>query len=330
MSMLKLIEDFPNHIIEGIEIANQTNFTNTENNIKNVVLCGMGGSGIGAKIVSDWVRYEANVPVTLITDYFLPDFVSENTLVIASSYSGNTEETMQALEEANSKNSSIVCICSGGKMQEFCSENKYDAIIVPSGRPPRSALAYSIVQILNILSVYNVISDNKSESLIASSKLLKTDIDSIKKKGNELAVFLFNKVGIFYSEPQHEGVIVRARQQVNENSKYLAWHHTIPEMNHNELVGWGGGDQRFAPVFFETDDVYFRNEVRYNISKKAIQEKCGKIFIVNSEGESLIEKAMYFVHVIDWCSYYLSELNNADIIDIAIIDHLKGELSKIK
>ena len=75
--MLKLIQDFPNHIIEGIEIANQTNFTNTKNNIRNVILCGMGGSGIGAKIVSDWVRSEANVPVTLVSDYFLPDFVSE-------------------------------------------------------------------------------------------------------------------------------------------------------------------------------------------------------------------------------------------------------------
>ena len=78
--MLKLIEDFPNHITEGIEIAKQTNFTKTKNNIQNVVLCGMGGSGIGAKIVSDWVRSEANIPVTLVADYFLPDFVSENTL----------------------------------------------------------------------------------------------------------------------------------------------------------------------------------------------------------------------------------------------------------
>ena len=121
--MLKLIEDFPNHIIEGIEIANQTNFTNAKNDIRNVVLCGMGGSGIGANIVSDWVRSEANVPVTLVADYFLPEFVSENTLVIASSYSGNTEETMQALETADSKQANIVCICSGGKMEVFCSEN---------------------------------------------------------------------------------------------------------------------------------------------------------------------------------------------------------------
>tara|TARA_Y100000385_G_scaffold272237_1_gene312905 strand:+ start:43 stop:1029 length:987 start_codon:yes stop_codon:yes gene_type:complete len=328
--MLKLIQDFPNHIKEGIEIANQTNFTNTKNNIQNVILCGMGGSGIGAKIVSDWVRSEANVPVTLVSDYFLPDFVSENTLVIASSYSGNTEETMQALETADSKKANIVCICSGGKMEVFCSEKKYDAIIVPSGKPPRSALAFSIVQILNVLSAYNVITSNKIVPLLASSELLRNNVEAIKKTGNDLAEFLFNKVGVFYSEPQHEGVIVRARQQVNENSKYLAWHHIIPEMNHNELVGWGGGDKRFAPVFFETDDVYFRNEVRYNISKKAIQEKCDEIFIVKSKGVSLIEKAMYFVHVIDWSSYYLSELNNADIIDISIIDHLKSELSKVK
>jgi len=327
--MLELIQDFPKHIIEGNAIAEESVFFAATNEIKNVVLCGMGGSGIGAKIVTDAIIDEACVPVVTVNDYFLPSFVNENTLFIASSYSGNTEETLKAFDQAVSKKAKVVCISSGGKIQNLCAEKKYDCVLVPSGRPPRSALAYSMVQILNILSFYNVIPNNKKEELNDSSELLKNKLENIKRKGESLANYLYKKVGIFYSETKYDGVMVRARQQVNENSKYLAWHHVIPEMNHNELVGWGGGDTRFAPVFFETEDVFYRNKKRFEISKKAIIEKATEIHVVKSEGKTTIEKMMYFIHVIDWASFYLCELNKADIIDISIIDHLKSELSKM-
>ncbi len=327
--MLELIQDFPNHITEGIEIAEKSIFSAATNEIKNVVLCGMGGSGIGAKIVVNAITDEASVPVVTVNDYFLPSFINENTLVVASSYSGNTEETLKAFEQASSKKAKIVCISSGGRIKSLCEEKKYDCVLVPPGRPPRSALAYSMVQILNILSFYNVIPNNKKEELNNSAELLTTKIESIKSKGESLANYLYKKVGVFYSETKYEGVMIRARQQVNENSKYLAWHHVIPEMNHNELVGWGGGDTCFAPVFFETEDVFYRNKKRFEISKKAIIEKATEIHVVKSEGKTTIEKMMYFIHVIDWASFYLCELNKADIIDISIIDHLKSELSKM-
>lgn len=326
--MKQLIHDFPKHIEEALTIAKATVLKNPTNKIDNVIICGMGGSGIGAKIVSNWVYDDIKIPVSLVTDYTLPAFASSNSLVIGSSYSGNTEETISALEIAKSLGAHIVCVCSGGKMEVFCSENDYDCILVPGGNPPRSTLAYSLVQLLHILHSFGLIGSSTIDQMDKSRALLTNNIEEIQTVAKELSSHLYGKVGILYGETIYEGVIVRARQQFNENSKYLCWHHTIPEMNHNELVGWGGGDNRFAPVFFETSDIHPRNKKRFEITSKATEDKCGKVMTILAKGESKVEQSLYLIHIVDWASYYLCEENNQDIIDIKIIDYLKGELSK--
>lgn len=326
--MKQLIHDFPKHIEEALTIAKAAVLKNPTNKIDNVIICGMGGSGIGAKIVSNWVYDDIKIPISLVTDYTLPAFASSNSLVIGSSYSGNTEETISALEIAKSLGAHIVCVCSGGKMEVFCSENDYDCILVPGGNPPRSTLAYSLVQLLHILHSFGLIGSSTIDQMDKSRALLTNNLEEIQTVAKELSSHLYGKVGILYGETIYEGVIVRARQQFNENSKYLCWHHTIPEMNHNELVGWGGGDNRFAPVFFETSDIHPRNKKRFEITSKATEDKCGKVMTVLAKGESRVEQSLYLIHIVDWASYYLCEENNQDIIDIKIIDYLKGELSK--
>ena len=248
--------------------------------------------------------------------------------MIGSSYSGNTEETTIAIEEAQSKGSHIICICSGGKLESFCSENNYDCIIVPGGNPPRSALAYSVIQLLHIFASLGFVSHNHKMSMLKGGELIVNEKESIHDLAKEMAAHLYNKVGVYYAESKYEGVIVRARQQFNENSKYLGWHHVIPEMNHNELVGWTGGDERFAPIFFNTGDLHPRNYKRFEISQDAVEKKCGKTLLVRAKGDSFIERSVYLINIVDWASYYLCEMNGADIIDIEIIDYLKGELAK--
>ena len=326
--MKELIEAFPENIKEAIQIAESSNLKQPKNEIKTIVMCGLGGSGIGAKMVANWLMDEINLPITLVNDYTLPAFVNENTLVIGSSYSGNTEETTMAIEEAHSKGSHIICICSGGKLESFCSENNYDCIIVPGGNPPRSALAYSVIQLLHIFASLGFVSHDHKMSMLKGGELIANEKESIHDLAKEMAAHLYNKVGVYYAESKYEGVIVRARQQFNENSKYLGWHHVIHEMNHNELVGWTGGDERFAPIFFNTGDLHPRNYKRFEISQDAVEKKCGKALLVHAKGDSFIERSVYLINIVDWASYYLCEMNGADIIDIEIIDYLKGELAK--
>lgn len=326
--MDKLIAAFPQNMLDALAIAEAQQFKKPANSIHNIVICGMGGSGIGGKIVAQWIEFQSKIPVTILQDYDIPAFVSANSLVIGSSYSGNTEETMTSVNEAKNRGAHIIGITSGGEMMAFCTSNNYDCVIVPGGNPPRSATAFSIVQLINIFVQLGIISPSNLDEIRNSYDLLINETDSIHALGQKIANFLFGKVGIIYSGPQYEAIAIRARQQFNENSKYLCWHHTIPEMNHNELVGWGGGDNRFAVLMLHTQDLNPRNQKRYEISRDIIAKKAAGILEIEAVGKTQIERSFYLIHLVDWASYYLCDLNKADIMDIKVIDFLKDELSK--
>lgn len=325
--MENLISAFPENITEAIEIANKASFKPLSENINNIVICGMGGSGIGGKLVQKWVENELSIPIIGIQDYSLPAFVSKNTLLIGSSYSGNTEETLSALKEGITKGATVIGVCSGGELKDLCEKNNFDCVVVPGGNPPRTALAFSLVQLLNILCNYNLISPKRLEEMEKGRQLIVNNEVSIKETAMELATFLRGNVGILYGTTKFEPLLVRARQQFNENSKLLCWHHVIPEMNHNELVGWGGGDDRFATVLFNSKDIHPRNQRRIEITKDAIKKKTSKLFEVEAIGDSFIEETIYFTNIVDWASLYLADLDNVDPIDIEIIDYLKNELA---
>lgn len=326
--MDKLIAAFPQNMLDALTIAESQKFKQPTTTIHHIVICGMGGSGIGGRIVSQWIQDEVKVPVFILQDYDLPAFVNQHTLVIGSSYSGNTEETMTGVNEAKNRGAHIIGITSGGEMKAFCEANNYDVVIVPGGNPPRSATAFSIVQLMNIFVQLGLINAIRLSEIRSSHSLLLEHTSTIHQLAKDIAHFLYGKVGVIYSGPAYESIAIRARQQFNENSKYLSWHHTIPEMNHNELVGWGGGDDRFAVLMLHTNDLNPRNQKRFEITKDTISKKAAGIMEIEAIGNSQIEKSFYLIHLVDWASYYLCDLNKADIMDIEVIDFLKDELSK--
>ena len=326
--MEKLITAFPQNITDALAIASNFKVNHQDREIRNIVICGMGGSGIGGKIVAQWSQDEISIPVVACQDYILPNFVNQYTLVIGSSYSGNTEETMISLEKAKESGALIIGICSGGNLEDFCKSNGFDVVKVPGGNPPRSAVAFSIVQITNILVQFGLIDFSALKKLEIARDLINENATFIHEEAKHLAAFLKDKVGVFYSVTKYEPILIRARQQFNENSKLLCWHHVIPEMNHNELVGWGGGDNRFAAVFFDTNDLLPRNKKRFDISVDVVKTKTEFVKIISAKGESQIERSIYLINLVDWASFYLSELNQVDIMDIKVIDFLKDELSK--
>jgi glucose/mannose-6-phosphate isomerase len=328
--MDKLIAAFPNNMIEALSIASKAQISKNTHEIRNILITGMGGSGIGGKIVALWLQDELSVPVTLINDYNLPEFVNEHTLVIASSYSGNTEETLMSLYKAHEKGARIIGICSGGDLQEFCAKNSYNCILVPGGNPPRTQLAFSVVQLVNIFVQLGLCSSKRLDEIKSANELLVSASDTIKTEARKLADFLDGKVGVFYSSARYEGVAIRARQQFEENSKYLCWHHVIPEMNHNELVGWGGGDDRFAVVFMQTGDLIPRNQKRYDITMDRIKTFTPYVTEIVAKGTCPIERSFYLIHLVDWSSLYLAQKKGVDEFDIDVIYYLKDELAKFQ
>ena len=158
--MKTLIANFSKQLTEAINIGKSAKLSFSGEEIQNVLVCGLGGSGIGGSIVREVVTDEAKTPIELTKGYFIPAYVNQNTLVIISSYSGNTEETLNCMELAMKKNAKMVCITSGGKVLEIAKANKYDHIIVPGGMPPRSCLGYSLTQLFFILAHGGIISKN--------------------------------------------------------------------------------------------------------------------------------------------------------------------------
>ena len=246
--MDQFVADFTNQIKEAVKIGENANLHNPNKKIDNVIITGLGGSGIGGKIVSELIADEIKVPVIISSSYFIPKFASKNTLVIVSSYSGNTEETVSAMKQAINASCEIACITSGGEVLETAKSNNYNYIVVPGGNPPRSMLAYSLVQQLFLLNNYNLISSDFKEELTKSIDLLDANENSIKVEAEEIANKIHGKIPVIYIEDYMSGVATRFKQQINENAKELCWDHVIPEMNHNELVGWAGGSTDLMSV----------------------------------------------------------------------------------
>ncbi len=329
MKMNDYINDFTNHLRDAIDIAKSTELSPPSKQIKNVLICGLGGSGIGGTIVTDIVSKKAGVPISATKDYSVPHFVNENTLVIASSYSGNTEETLYALEKCQDKGAEIAIITSGGTLKTIAEKNNYNKIIIPAGHPPRAMFGYAFTELFFLLNHYDIIDDLFKADFEKAINLLDTEKDDIQKKAKFLAKKMHKKTPVIYVANGFEGVAIRFRQQINENSKMLCWHHVIPEMNHNELLGWRTNVNGLAVVYFRNKIDYGRNQIRIDINKAVISKFTKNITEIWSKGGSLIENSLYHINVGDWVSWYLSEMNNVDAIEIDVINFLKSELAKV-
>lgn len=327
--MEQLIKDFTNQISKAIIIGNAYGGSETDKQFSNVLISGLGGSGIGGTIAAEVMAGEANIPLLTNNGYSIPSFVSGQTLFIACSYSGNTEETVSATTLAHAAGAKIVVVSSGGKLIEMAAENDWDTIIIPGGQPPRASFGLSFPQVLYVLHKFGIIGKGFEHELNLAMNLLDENLASIQEEAKAVTAKLNGKIPVIYAADGFGGVATRFRQQVNENSKMLCWHHVIPEMNHNELVGWRNKNEDLAVIIFRNEDDFNRIQARMEINKSTFAEYTDTIVEVWSKGTSLLQRAIYLIHIGDWISLYLGQEKGVDITEVKVIDHLKGELSKL-
>ncbi|MBA3971425.1 MAG: bifunctional phosphoglucose/phosphomannose isomerase [Bacteroidetes bacterium] len=327
--MQTLVANFSKQLTEAIAIGKAAGLKTSANKISNVLICGLGGSGIGGSIVAELVSGNATVPINVSKGYFIPAYVNENTLVIISSYSGNTEETLNCLELALVKKATVTAISSGGRVLELSKEKGFDCIVVPGGMPPRSCLGYSLTQLFYTLGFHKIINIDHTAQLEAAVKLIDSEENNIVAEAKAIAEKINGKIPVIYATTYNEGIAIRFRQQLNENAKILCWHHIIPEMNHNELVGWTEKSDNFSVLIFLDKDEYSRNLARVEINRNVITKHASSVTEIYSKGNSVIEKAIYFIHLGDWISVELAALRGVDPVEVNVINHLKSALSKI-
>lgn len=332
--MFDLLGSFPAQIREAVAIGNEARIPPFSRGIRNIVLCGLGGSAIGGDLLRTYLAGDLKVPFLVNRMYTLPAFVGKETLVIVSSYSGNTEETNAAHREALKRKARILCITSGGRTAKLAGRGPL--IRVPGGLPPRAALGYSFFPLLISLAKAGFIRERSKatgETIALLDRLagIYAVPDPATNAALRYAESLRGRIGVIYSGTERfDSVNTRWRGQIAENGKALAFGHVIPEMNHNELVGWKAlrEPMREMQVFILRDrDDHRRVRIRMDVTKQVLGEHTSRITEVWSEGSSLLARMFSLVYLGDWVSLYLAVLHGIDPTPVAVIDRLKQELA---
>lgn len=296
----------------------------------------MGGSAIGADLIRAYSLKSCPYPVQVNRHYEIPNYIDENTLFIACSFSGNTEETLTALYSAMAKGAQIIGVTSGGELKKQAIEHEFDYIQIPGGMPPRAALAYSFVPLFRIFQTLEYL-DEPDSVLDDTYNLLRDGVSKFNDIDDNDALALARELNeslpIIYSDALlMEPVNLRWRGQIEENSKMLVYGNLIPEMNHNEIVGWEHIAHlagRLTVVMLKDRDDNPRVTKRMEIVKELVMDQALSVIEISTIGNSRLERMFSLVQLADWVSMYLALLNEIDPTPIAKIDILKSKLAEV-
>lgn len=336
--MYAWIKDFPKQVEDAVRIGNEAKIKIPVRGIHNVVVTGLGGSAIGGDLLRSYLSDDFGLPFFVNRHYVLPGFVNAKSLVVVSSYSGNTEETISAHRDAVKRKARVLCISTNGETERLARKYKHPFIKIPPGLSPRAALGYSFFPLLVTLGKIGLIKPRNKEiketiQLLQRKATLYADPASPENSAFQLAAKLKGKLPIIYSATEHlDAVNLRWRGQIAENAKQLAFGHVLPEMNHNELVGWKVLTDLMKDmqvVFLKDRGTHKRVQVREEITKEVTSRYAFNVTEVRSEGSTLLARMFSLIQFGDWVSLYLAIMNNEDPEPVKVIDYLKNELAKV-
>lgn len=304
--------------------------------IANIVHSGMGGSALWALLSTSWLDY--SVPFEIMKGYDIPAYVNQRTLFIASSYSGNTEETLSSLSQAEAKGAQIVIITSGGKLKDIALEKKYPLVELPKIDKPRYGALYGLKGLATIAESADVIHQPRISELQEASDFLQTSIQTwlptvptSQNQAKQLALELVGKSVVVYAGPLLTPAAHKWKISFNENSKNIAWEYSFPEFNHNEFTGWTSHpvDKPYAVIYLLSLYDNERIKKRFELSDKLLSGRWPSPNRVQAQGDSKLEQLLWTVVLGDFVSVYLALLNGLSPIDTGdkdIIEKFKKEL----
>ncbi len=302
------------------------------NKIRNIIVSGLGGSAIGGDLIYDFLSDEFPLPYFVNRNYGLPKFADENSLVIASSYSGNTEETLSAAEEALKRGSQIICVTTGGKLQAFAENHNLPLFIMQSGFQPRYALYSSFFALLKIFQTLGF-AENHDEivsQIISNIKAKGIEYSREDNEAKKLAEKLIGYVPVIYGVSGKTATLaVRLKGQFNENSKSHAFYNVFPEMNHNEIIGWETFDEaqfRAKVLIFKDETYHPQIQKRIEITSELIKKSGAEVIFLESALNEFKLRLFDLVYLGDWVSYYLAIFRKRDPSEIDNIVYLKNNL----
>ncbi len=341
-NMYNRIFDFPEQMEDALKIAKLWRFDPKDFlGIKNIVVVGMGGSAIGGDLIRSFLASRLLVPMSVCRHYVLPEYVDDETLVIASSYSGNTEETLSAVDDALGRKAMIAAISTNGMLEEVARINEIPLAKLPAGLQPRAALGYSFIPLLVMFEKIGLVKKviPEIEHAILALKTYREkyieDNHTVSNPAKHIAEKVHKKIAIIYSGPTLTDVVgLRWKGQLCENAKNLAFANEFAEFNHNELVGWSEiveqHSEHLVVLMLRDADDHPQIRKRMNIVKEIIEQRSVEVVDVYSRGDKPLERMLSLIQLGDFVSYYLAVLNEVDPTPVEVIERLKGALKNSK
>ncbi|MBV6457417.1 MAG: hypothetical protein HONBIEJF_00526 [Fimbriimonadaceae bacterium] len=335
--MLTRTDAFPEQCDRALDIATKASLDLGDVSPAQVVVTGLGGSAAGGDFARALCDAQAPVPLIVSRDYHVPAFVGPNTLVFATSYSGNTEETLSAYADAKGRNAPVVAITSGGKLADLARENGDPLIIIPGGQPPRTALGYLLVPVVVALERIGIL---PAQPWHETFRVLREGVDQWTAEApvgcnvaKGLALALHGNLSVLYGRGSWQAIVAnRWKGQINENAKNMTFANAFPELCHNEILGWvkatEQGVKKWVGVVLSDGNESEKMKTRDMVTRE-LTYGIAEWHEVHALGNSLLEKLLSLTLLGDYVSLYLACLNQVDPENIDSINILKDRLSKV-
>lgn len=328
---LKIAADSYKQISWNPEIKNQDH---DGRELTKIVVTGMGGSALAALIVQRWLKLELNVPFEIVRSYSLPAYVDKNTLVIASSYSGNTEETISTVNQAIEAGSQVAIIASGGKLVDIAEQIGASYIKLPSGFQPRVALIYNLHAVLALFENFGLIAGKADEvrSLMGwieqEGQTWLPNVPTAENYAKQIASQSVGRNAVFYGGELTAPLAYKWKISWNETGKNVAWWNEFSEFNHNEFIGWTGHPVEKPYIIFDLISHLEHPQIlkRFEISDRLLSGKRPKSIDIVLKGDTVIAQLLWGCVLADFVSVYLAILNNINPVPVELVEKLKKEL----
>lgn len=302
--------------------------------IENVVYAAMGGSALAALFMHTWPKL--NVPFEVVRDYDLPAYVNEKTLVIAASYSGNTEETLSALGEAQERGAQIAVIAGGGKLIEAAHEANYLSAVLPKAEQPRYAVFYNLKALLDILQDAGLVEDLSADLQDAANFLQQevpkwiATVPVLKNPAKQLALEALGKSVVVYAGGRLSPVAYKWKISFNENAKHVAWWGQYPEFNHNEFIGWSKQpvDKPYLVIDLRSNLEHERTQKRFEVSERMLSGLRPAPEIVEVQGETILQQLVWAVAFGDFVTLYTGIANGLNPAPVELVEKFKKALDE--
>jgi glucose/mannose-6-phosphate isomerase len=305
-----------------------------EGEFHNIVFAGMGGSALPALLSTSWPGY--NVPFEICRQYNIPAYVSDKTLFIAASYSGNTEETLSALAEAEAKGAVIAVFAGGGKLEEIAGQKGYPFVKIPKAEQPRYAVFYMLVALLAILESAGLLKEKEAAGQLAhaaeflrqSVKDWTATVRTAQNPAKKLALELAGKSGVVYAGPLLAPAAYKWKISFNENAKNVAWWGQYPEFNHNEFIGWSSHpiQKPYSVIDLRSNLEHPRIQKRFGLSDRLLSGQRPAAHVVEVQGQDILEQLVWAVAYGDFVTIYLALCNNVNPAPVDLVEKFKKEL----